>query len=61
MSDEYENKSSYQAQSSETISGGGSGVSPDMDYVRPAEIQSRICIMHIVLLRSGYFAKMQKL
>ena len=37
MSDEYENKSSYQAQSSETISGNGSGVSPDMDYVRPAE------------------------
>ena len=31
MSDEYENKSSYQAQSSETISGTGSGVSPDMD------------------------------
>ena len=37
MSDEYENKSSYQAQSSETISESGSGVSPDMDYVRPAE------------------------
>ena len=37
MSDEYENKSGYQAQSSETITGTGSGVSPDMDYVRPAE------------------------
>ena len=37
MSDEYENKPSYQAQSSETISGTGSGGSPDMDYVRPAE------------------------
>ena len=28
MSDEYENKSGYQAQSSETISGSGSGVTP---------------------------------
>ena len=37
MSDEYENKSGYQAQSSETITGTGSGVSPDMDYVRPSE------------------------
>ena len=37
MSDEYENKSGYQAQASETITGTGSGVSPDMDYVRPAE------------------------
>ena len=37
MSDEYENKSGYQAQSSETITGTGSNVSPDMDYVRPAE------------------------
>ena len=31
MSDEYENKSGYQAQSSETIPGTGSGVSPAMD------------------------------
>ena len=61
MSDEYENKSSYQAQSSETITGSGSGVSPDMDYVRLQKIQNKICIMRIVLLRSGYFAKMQKL
>ena len=38
MSDEHENKSSYQAQSSETISGGGSGISPDIDYVRPSEL-----------------------
>ena len=37
MPDEYENKSSYQAQSSETLSGDSSGISPDMDYVRPAE------------------------
>ena len=37
MSDEYENKSGYQAQSSETISGSSSGITPDMDYVRPAE------------------------
>ena len=61
MSDEYENKSGYQAQSSETITGTGSSVSPDMDYVRPAENLSKICTMHIVLLRNGYFAKMQRL
>ena len=61
MSDEYENKSGYQAQSSETMDGTGSNVSPDMDYVRPAEKVNKICTMRIVLLRSGYFAKMQKL
>ena len=40
MSDEYENKTGYQAQSSETISsgGGGSTTGSDIDYVRPAEI-----------------------
>ena len=46
MSDEHENKSGYQAQSSETIhaqsseaiTGSGSGIAPDMDYVRPAEL-----------------------
>ncbi len=39
MSDEYENKTGYQAQSSESISsgGGGSGTASDADYVRPAE------------------------
>ena len=39
MSDEYENKTSYQAQSSESIASGsiGSGVASDSDYVRPAE------------------------
>ena len=31
MSDEYEIKSGYQAQSSETISGSSSGITPDMD------------------------------
>ena len=40
MSDEYENKTGYQAQSSETISSGGGEdqqQASDMDYVRPAE------------------------
>ena len=37
MSDEYDNNKSYQAQSSEVIDG-SAGSSPDMDYVRPAEI-----------------------
>ena len=40
MSDEFENKTGYQAQSSETISsgGGGSSAASDTDFVRPAEI-----------------------
>ena len=39
MSDEYENnKSGYQAQSSETITGSAGSASPDIDYVRPAEL-----------------------
>ena len=37
MSDEYDNNKTYQAQSSETM-GGSAPTSPDMDYVRPAEI-----------------------
>ena len=44
MSDEYENKTGYQAQSSETISsggGGGSRTASDIDYVRPAEIEEQ--------------------
>ena len=38
MSEDFKDNKTIQAQSSETISGGGSGVTPDMDYVRPAEI-----------------------
>ena len=39
MSDDFNDNKTIQAQSSEVISGGGgSGISPDMDYVRPAEI-----------------------
>ena len=38
MTDEFDNnKTTYQAQSTETMGGSGSA-SPDMDYVRPAEI-----------------------
>ena len=37
MSDELDKNKSYQAQSSEVM-GGSSGVNPDIDYVRPAEI-----------------------
>ena len=38
MSDEYDNKINYEAQSSETIDGSSGSVNPDMDYVRPAEV-----------------------
>ena len=42
MSDEYDsNKTIYQAQSSETISGSSGTVSPDMDHVRPAEVSEQ--------------------
>ena len=44
MSEDINDNKTLQAQSSETISGGGSGVVPDMDYVRPAEILSLIHI-----------------
>ena len=37
MSEEFNDNKTVHAQSSETISGGGSGVAPDIDYVRPAE------------------------
>ena len=38
MSEDFNDNKTIQAQSSETISGGGAGITPDMDYVRPAEI-----------------------
>jgi len=38
MSEDFIDNKTIQAQSSETISGGGSGSAPDMDYVRPAEV-----------------------
>ena len=38
MSDNLNDNKTIKAQSSETISGGTQGVSPDMDYVRPAEL-----------------------
>ena len=38
MSEDYENKQGYQAQSSETLDGQSGVSAPDMDYVRPAEI-----------------------
>ena len=38
MSEDFNDNKTIQAQSSETISGGGAGVTPDTDYVRPAEV-----------------------
>jgi len=37
MSEDFNDNKTIQAQSSETISGGGAGAKPDTDYVRPAE------------------------
>jgi len=38
MSEDFKDSKTIQAQSSETISGGETGVAPDIDYVRPAEL-----------------------
>ena len=38
MSEDFNDNKTIHAQSSETISGGWSGITPDMDYVRPAEV-----------------------
>ena len=38
MSKDYNDNKTIQTQSSETISGGGSGATPDMDHVRPADV-----------------------
>ena len=49
MSDELDNNKSYRAQSSEVM-GGSSGVNPDIDYVRPAEIPDQelyLSLIHI--------------
>ena len=42
MSKDYNDNKTIQAQSSETISGGGSGTTPDdIDHVRPAEVSDQ--------------------
>ena len=38
MSEDFNDNKIIQTQSSETVSGGGSGVTPDIDYVRPSEV-----------------------
>ena len=38
MSEDFNDNKTIQAQSSEAISGGGSGIGADADYVRPAEV-----------------------
>ena len=48
MSEDFNDNKTIQAQSSETISGGGSVLSPDIDYVRPAEIPEQdLSLIHI--------------
>ena len=41
MSEDFIDNKTIQAQSSETISGGGSGPAHDIDYVRPAEVSDQ--------------------
>ena len=50
MSEDFNDNKTIRAQSSETISGGGSGINPDMDYVRPAEVGEQdlyLSLIHI--------------
>ena len=60
MSDEYDNNKSYQAQSSEVMDGSTGSVNPDIDYVDLQKLVNKNYTIHTVLLRNGYFAKMQK-
>ena len=57
MSDEYENKTGYQAQSSESISsggGGGSGTVSAVDHVRHAEVlEQDVYYGHSVITKAG--------
>ena len=62
MSKDYNDNKTIQAQSSETISGGGSGATPDdIDYVKPAEVSDQIYIMDTASSLNGFFVRMQKL
>ena len=64
MSDDNENKTGYHAQSSETISSGGSGRSgtaSDIDYVRPAENAEQDLYHGHSFITKWVFARMQKL
>ena len=50
MSEDLYNNKTIKAQSSETISGGGSGSATDADYVRPAEVADQdlyLSLIHI--------------
>ena len=47
MSDELENKSGYQAQSSETVNEYSGSAVGDVDYVRPAEVSDQdFCLLY---------------
>ena len=61
MSEDFKDNKTIQAQSSETISGGGSGVTPDMDYVRPAEIPDQDLYHGHSFITKWVFVRMPKL
>ena len=50
MSEDFNENKTIQAQSSETISGGETGVAPDIDYVRPAELSDQDLPIILALL-----------
>ena len=60
MSDEIENKSSYNAQSSETANEYSGSAVGDIDYVRPSEIPEQDLYHGHTFLTKWVFARMQK-
>ena len=57
MSEDFNDNKTIQAQSSEAISGGGSGIATDADYVRPAEVADQD-LYHGHSRRSGMLSEM---
>ena len=61
MSEDFNDNKIIQAQSSEAISGGGSGIGADADYVRPAEVADQDLYHGHSFITKWIFARMQKL
>ena len=61
MSEEFNDNKTIHAQSSETISGGGSSSAPDIDYVRPAEVEEQDLYHGHSLLLNGFFVRTLRL
>ena len=61
MAEDFNDSKTIQAQSSETISGGGTGSASDIDYVRPSEIPDQDLYHGHSFIRNGFFVRTLKL